>query len=111
MTRMLKGGHLKRAKQGRRYGNKEIKIEYDGAYPNLCGGSLTAYVDGKKYNFPDYCLISGGPVSFDGEWNGQISKGEWSVSEWPKDMPDDIKDSVLDAIKKNISHGCCGGCV
>ena len=89
----------------------EIKIEYDGAYPNLCSGTLTAYVDGKKYNFPEYCLSSGGSVSFDDEWNEQISEGEWSVSEWPKDMPDDIKDAVLAAINENILHGCCGGCV
>lgn len=89
----------------------QIKIHYDGKYPNLCSGNLVVEVDGKKYQFPDDCLSSGGSVSFDDDWQEQISKGEWSVSDWPKDMPDDIKDAVLAAINENIPHGCCGGCV
>lgn len=89
----------------------EIKIEYNGVYPNLCGGSLTVYVNGKKYHFADYCLRSGGLVSFDDKWDEQVSIGKWSVRKWPEDMPDDIKDAVLDAINENIPYGCCGGCV
>ena len=89
----------------------KITIDYDGAYPNLCSGKLFVTVDGKRYEFPDYCLGSGGNVWFDDDWGDHVESGPWSVDEWPKDMPDDIKQEVLDAINCEISHGCCGGCV
>lgn len=88
-----------------------MKIEYDGAYPNLCSGKLFVTVDGKRYEFPDYCLVSGGGVWFTEDWDEQVESGPWSVDKWPEDMPDNIKTAVLGAINDQISHGCCGGCV
>ncbi|MEA1998186.1 MAG: hypothetical protein U9N61_02520 [Euryarchaeota archaeon] len=89
----------------------DIKIKYDGAYPNLCSGNLSVIIDGKEWMFPQYCLISGGYVSFDENWTDTVGKGPWSVFNWPKDFPDNLKEPVLDAINENIPHGCCGGCV
>lgn len=95
----------------RLYINMKIVIEYDGAYPNLCTGQLFATVDGTRYEFPRNCLSSGGSVYADTEWNWTIDSGDWSVTEWPKNMPDSIKQAVEDAVNADIPRGCCGGCV
>lgn len=89
----------------------DIKIEYDGGYPNLCRGTLIIHMRGCKIKFPDYCLSSGGNVCFDEDWEEQVDEGEWSVSEWPKDFPEEVKQDVINAINEQIPHGCCGGCV
>jgi hypothetical protein len=89
----------------------EINIEYDGAYPNLCRGNLVVIIDGKKWQFPDYCLSSGGYVTFDENWTERIGCGPWGVREWPKDFPDNLKSITLTAINGHIPWGCCGGCV
>lgn len=41
-------------------------ISYDGAWPNLCRGTLVVEKDGKQYSMYGV-LISGGSVSFDAE--------------------------------------------
>lgn len=87
-----------------------IEIKYDGQYPNLCSGHLIVIVDGTEYDFGKYCLYSGGSVSFDEEWNEQVTQGEWSV-DYPEDFPEELKEEVLIAINKEIPWGCCGGCV
>jgi hypothetical protein len=43
---------------------KQISIEYTGKYPCLCMGKLKVTIDGIVYNFPDYCLTSGGSTYF-----------------------------------------------
>lgn len=88
----------------------EIEIKYDGEYPNLCMGHLIVIVDGIEYDFGEYCLSSGGSVTFDEEWNETVTKGEWSV-DFPENFPCDLKEEVLDKINEEIPHGCCGGCV
>jgi hypothetical protein len=89
-----------------------MRLAYNGSYPNLCSGSLIVWTDdGKEWQFPSYCLKSGGRVWFDKEWNDHTEHGLWSVKEWPDDFPDSLKSEVLDLINKDISHGCCGGCV
>ena len=90
---------------------KDIKIIYDGSYPYLCSGTLAVKIGDKEWAFPDYCLRSGGSVSFDSDWNEDVTQGEWSISDWPKDFPEDLKDDVLDAVNAEIPFGCCGGCV
>lgn len=89
----------------------KIKIDYDGKYPTLCMGNLKVTVGGKEYIFPNCCLSSGGSVTFDEDWNEDVSIGEWSVNYWPENMPDDIKQDVLDKINQEIPYGCCGGCI
>lgn len=86
-------------------------VSYDGAYPNLCSGTLILAVDGVSIQFPSWCLSSGGSVSFDEDWNEDVTEGEWGVSDWPEDFPDELKDEALSVINENIHYGCCGGCV
>jgi len=89
----------------------EIIIEYDGAYPNLCSGKLIATIDGKRWEFPDYCMSPGGSVSFDEDWNAEVTQGEWSISDWPNDFPESLKSELVDAVNANVTWGNCGGCV
>lgn len=89
----------------------DIEIEYDGEYPNLCSGTLIVTMGIYKWIFPDYCLSSGGSVTFDKEWNENVTTGEWSIGEWPDGFPEKYKKDVLDEVNSEINHGCCGGCV
>jgi hypothetical protein len=88
-----------------------MRIEYNGKYPNLCSGNLVVIIDDKRWEFPDYCLSSGGSVWFNGEWQEHVSHGPWSIYEWPEGFPEALKDSVIEEINYQISHGCCGGCI
>ena len=89
----------------------DIKVDYNGSYPNLCSGKLIVTIDGKTWEFPDYCLSSNGHVWFDKEWNEHVESGDWNVRKWPERFPEEIKSDVLDKINSVIPHGCCGGCV
>jgi len=86
-------------------------ISYDGKYPNLCGGTLIIKVDGNEMVFPSYCLSSGGNVSFDDDWNEEVTQGEWTISDFPKDFPKELVSEANDLVNENIEQGCCGGCV
>ena len=88
-----------------------IKIDYDGEWPNLCSGNLVVTIDEKVWAFGKYCLSSGGSVSFDDDWNENITSGKWSIVNWPEDFPVELQDDVLKAINEEIPQGCCGGCV
>lgn len=88
-----------------------IEIMYDGGFPNLCSGNLLVTVNGVRWNFPRYCLSSGGNVWFTKHWEERISSGPWDVNEWPDDFPENLKWEVLECINEEIPWGCCGGCV
>ncbi len=88
----------------------DIKIEYDGKYPNLCSGELIVIIDGKKWFFGS-ALVSGGSVTFDDEWSEIVKDGEWSIANWPDGFPNEYKQAVIDKINYELPHGCCGGCV
>ena len=89
----------------------EIKVEYNGSFPNLCSGDLVLVIDGTRWEFPDYCLTSGGAVWFDNGWSEHIDTGEWVIYEWPDDFPESLKEDALAAVNKQVPWGCCGGCV
>lgn len=89
----------------------DIKIEYNGRFPNLCSGDLVVTIDDVRWNFPSYCLSSGGNVWFDDEWSEHVEEGEWTISEYPLNFPEELKAAVLDAVNERIPYGCCGGCV
>ena len=83
-------------------------ISYDGSYPNLCSGNLVVEVNGKRHNI-DNALCSGGSISFDDDWNEDITSGEWSVH-----IPDELKEfetEITEVVNENVQQGCCGGCV
>jgi hypothetical protein len=56
-------------------------------------------------------LSSGGSVTFNEEWEEQVTQGEWGVSDWPVGFPEEMKPAVEGAINDEIPQGCCGGCV
>ena len=89
---------------------KEIKVKYDGEYPNLCSGKLILVINGIEWDFGN-CLNSGGSVSFDKNWSEIVTQGKWSITKYPKDFPKELEGAALDAINSNIEWGCCGGCV
>lgn len=87
-----------------------ITIEYDGTWPNLCGGTLYVTVGGKRWLFPYSCLTSGGSIEADADWNFEVLEGEWSVA-FPSDFPKELEDRVTDAVNMKVPSGCCGGCI
>jgi hypothetical protein len=88
-------------------------LSYDGAWPNLCSGKLSIAVDDCLWEFPDYCLSSGGSVSFDDQWQADVMEGPWSIRKWPEGFPSDrnLRKQVVDAVNAHVRYGCCGGCV
>jgi hypothetical protein len=86
-------------------------VSYNGAWPNLCSGTLVLRLDGKQIVFPEYCLSSGGSVSFTADWDEVVTSGSWSISEFPKGFPDALKQEAVRIVNNNVSFGCCGGCV
>lgn len=107
-------------------------VSYDGAYPNLCSGTLVVEIDGKKVSFGKQFLwswekeagvkpadygqfwCSGGGVSFDDDWSEIVDRGEWELSFDEKDFPKEIVAIMPELIKvfnENVPEGCCGGCV
>ncbi len=88
-----------------------IKVEYDGGFPNLCSGNLIVFIDEIRWEFPDYCLSSGGSVTFDEDWSENVTHGTWEISKWPSGFPENLKYIVVEAINLHIPYGCCGGCV
>ena len=89
----------------------QIHIRYDGAFPNLCSGTLIVTINDEQWVFPDYCMSSGGSVWFDEGWDEHVEHGEWSIKEWTDKFPKNMKKAVLNKINEEIPHGCCGGCV
>lgn len=88
-----------------------IKIDYTGSWPNLCSGRLIVTTEDAVWEFPDYCMSSGGSVSFDADWDAQVTEGDWYISDWPDNFPEALKCSVEAEVNLQIPHGCCGGCV
>ncbi len=88
-----------------------MKIEYNGSYPNLCAGTLYVTVKKKRWEFPEYCLHSGGGFRFGEDYEEIIEPGPWSINEWPKGFPNKYKYDVIRQINKDIPWGCCGGCI
>jgi hypothetical protein len=84
-------------------------VSYNGAYPNLCSGALVLSVDGVQMD--GFRLSSGGSVSFDDDWNENVSRGPWSISDFPDGFPEDIKSEAEAVVNAHVDCGCCGGCV
>lgn len=87
-------------------------VSYDGAFPNLCNGTLVIRVDGKEYSLEPYVLESGGSVSFDDEWNEEVTQGPWKVdSDYLPEELKPFKAEITELVNDNVEFGCCGGCV
>lgn len=89
-----------------------IKIEYDGKYPCLCMGKLIVFINDVKYEFPNYCLKSGGECYFLNNYEDEVvTDGEWIIDNWPDNFPKEYKEKTLEKINNTIPYGCCGGCL
>ena len=90
-----------------------IKIKYDGAYPNLCSGHLEVWINDIYYDFGKYCLISGGCIMRDEDWDMWAEEGPWKIDKdsYPKDFPEEYKERLLEVINEELPWGCCGGCI
>lgn len=91
----------------------DIKVEYNGAYPNLCRGDLFVIIDSVRWKFPDCALSSGGEICRNEDWDMWAVSGPWSIEEWPEEFPEDeyLRLNVVEAVNSNICWGCCGGCI
>ena len=94
---------------------KQIKIKYDGDFPNLCSGRLEVWLDDEYYDFGEFVLESGGSCYWDSEENEEIvTAGEWTFRSYakpPKNFPKEYLPHVLEKINQEIPWGCCGGCL
>lgn len=90
---------------------REIEIQYDGKYPNLCSGHLKVTIDGVVWDFGKYCLSSGGCAYFTGDWEDVVKQGEWTITNYPEGFPEKLKKAVLRKVNEEIPWGCCGGCL
>jgi len=86
-------------------------ISYDGAFPNLCRGTLIVSLDGKEIVFPEYCMCSGGSVRFTQNGKEIVMQGKWRITEFPIDFPLELREELEDLVNANVRWGCCGGCV
>lgn len=85
-----------------------IKVKYDGEYPNACRGNLVIKVDGEEIYNKDYCCYSTGCVWFDSGWDAHVESGEliWKdASRFSTEIQEAVKEE-LDKVSV-----CCGGCV
>lgn len=89
----------------------EIKIKYDGKYPCLCMGHLIVYINGIKWDFGNYSLLSGGRICRNEDWDMWAEQGEWSICDFPAGFPEELKEIVVAKVNEKIPHGCCGGCI
>lgn len=84
-------------------------ISYDGAWPNLCRGTLVVEKDGKQYSMYGV-LVSGGSVSFDADWEAEVEEGDWLIDR--DALAPELQDDWLELealVNDEIPHGCCGG--
>ena len=86
-------------------------VSYNGKYPNLCRGTLILKLDEKEYEFPKYCLDSGGSVWFSDDRDAHVEMGKWAIVEFPEGWPEEAKKLAIKCVNKNIECGCCGGCI
>lgn len=53
-------------------------------------------------------------MTFDEEWQEDVSRGDWELMFDEKDYPAEIADAMPELIRvfnENVPQGCCGGCV
>lgn len=84
-----------------------MEVKYSGEYPCLCMGILIVTVNGTEYEFPEYCMESGGSCCFTGGYSeAHVTKGPWNIVQWPDNFPEEYKEATLKAVNENIPWGC-----
>ena len=87
--------------------NIEI-LDYDGAYPNYCDGTLTLSIDDVVYELHN-CLMSGGGVQWTDPDEDESWEGDWSFTA-PEGF-EQFADEIEELVNEKIPKGCCGGCI
>jgi len=87
---------------------KDIKVTYDGEFPNACRGELTISINGDIIYQKKSCTRSTGGVSFDEDMCETIHSGDL---DW--DHAQHFTQEIQDAVEEVLSEisVCCGGCV
>lgn len=99
-------------------------ISYDGAYPNLCSGTLVMAINNKKYRFglkenllPSFWTSTGGIAHSDDYSDMWAIGGDWALyidEDDLKDYPEEIRDieifkKMVELMNDNIlEKPCCG---
>ena len=87
-------------------------VSYDGAWPNLCSGTLIIKVDGKTYSFK-YAMISGGHICGGPhtDWDMWSEQGPWELNLEEHPELEQYKEEITRVVNENVPQGCCGGCI
>ena len=86
-------------------------VSYTGSYPTLCSGILKIKVGNKVYELENI-LWSGGSVSFTEDYEEVVTYGEWRIfkGRLPAEIQE-LSEEITECVNRNVSKGCCGGCV
>ena len=85
-----------------------IRVEYDGKWPNLCRGHLFVIINDYTWDFGIGSITSGGITN----WRkNNVTEGNWTVNNWPENFPEKYKNKTIKKINNDIPWGCCGGCI
>lgn len=82
-----------------------IRVTYDGAWPNACRGRLKIFDGDECIYDKSYCCTSTGSVD-DDSWHVENGVLEWDDAE---DFSYDIQEVVRRCIEQ--VDVCCGGCI
>ena len=87
-----------------------IRVEYDGCYPNTCSGTLKIFENETEIYSNDFVCHSTGNVWFDEDWNEHVECGELL---WYEDEKDKFSKEIQEAVRNKLSEFsvCCGGYV
>ena len=77
----------------------------------LCESEISVHILGETYEFPKFCLESGGKCYYDGNYSIVTERGPWTIKKWPVNFPPGYKSDVLKQLNEMLPWGCCGGCV
>lgn len=94
-------------------------ISYDGAYPNLCMGTLVVKIGKRTVKFgqggyPPFWM-SGGKFRFTNE-GAETVKGGWELigsyglDTYPKYIRNELQ-NLIRLFNDHVRKGCCGGCI
>lgn len=88
----------------------KIEIEYDGAYPCTCMGTLKIFQSAIEIYSNQYACHSTGGVWFDDNGNEHVECGELI---WNEEEANKFSLEIQEAVKCKLSEFdvCCGGCI
>lgn len=88
---------------------RDIKVSYDGEYPNTCSGTLKIVVDGEEVYNKKYCCTSNGNCYFTNDFaEGHVENGNLIWNDADK-FDVEIQTAVEDCLSG--FYVCCGGCL